>query len=191
MQNAAMALQVIGHTVNYGVGMLSNYANYKIQKAQIKQQYVNAKANYTIMTDNANAALSALSYNEGVLSREHNRRIAEVEAAFASSGVSGASVSARDVYERQIEANVEELWNIRQQTDNDVGSLILDRNNMMKEAESNYKWGKKANKMNAIFSAVSQTSNFLTNIATMGGGGSGSGLTSMSSGGPTAASTLA
>lgn len=164
---AGMALAVGGSLVSYGSGMLSSYANYKAQKAQLKQQYKNAKANYQTMTDNANAALSALSYNEGVLSREHNRRLAEVESAFAVSGVSGASVSAQDVYERQVEANVEELWNMRRQTNDDVGNLVLNRNNMMAEAEASYKWGKKANKLSMIFSMLGQTSNFAANMASV------------------------
>lgn len=173
---ASLVLQGVGHTINYGVGMLSNYVNYKQQKAQLKHQYNVAKANYKVMTDNANAALSALSYNEGVMSREHNRRLAEIETAFASSGVSAASVTAQEVYQAQVEANTEELWNMRRQTDNDVGALILDRNNMMTEAKYNYEWGKKANKYNAIFSAIGQTANFLGNISTMSpSGGSGGG----------------
>lgn len=110
------------------------------------------------------------------MSREHNRRLAEIETAFASSGVSAASVTAQEVYQAQVEANTEELWNMRRQTDNDVGALILDRNNMMTEAKYNYEWGKKANKYNAIFSAIGQTANFLGNISTMSpSGGSGGG----------------
>ena len=177
---AGMALAVGGSLVSYGTGMLSSYANYKAQKAQLKQQYANAKANYKTMTDNANAALSALSYNEGVLSREHNRRLAEVETAFAASGVSAASVTAQDVYEAQREANVEELWNLRRQTNDDVGSLLLNRNNMMAEAELNYKWGKKANKLTTIFSMIGQTSNLVGNLGmlSMMGGGGGAGAAS-------------
>ena len=172
-----MGLAIGGTLVSYGAGMLSSYANYKAQKAQLKQQYANAKANYKTMTDNANAALSALSYNEGVLSREHNRRLAEVETAFAVSGVSGASVTAQEVYAAQKEANIEELWRLRRQADGDVGNLILDRNNMMTEAEFNYKWGKKANKLTTIFSMIGQTSNLVGNLGMIGmsaGGGAGS-----------------
>lgn len=173
-----MGLAIGGSLVGFGAGMLSSYANYKAQKAQLKQQYANAKANYKTMTDNANAALSALAYNEGVMSREHNRRLAEVETAFAVSGVSGASVTAQEVYAAQKEANAEELWNMRRQVGDDVGNLILDRNNMMTEAEFNYKWGKKANKLTTIFSMIGQTSNLIGNLGMIGmsgGGGAGSG----------------
>lgn len=177
--SAGLLFQAGGHTVNYAVGMLSNYANYKVQKAALKQQYKNAKANYKTMTDNANAALSALSYNEGVMSREHNRRLANIESAFAASGVSSESVSAQNVYDAQVIANTEELWNMRQQTEGEVGNLILNRDNMMTQAEQAYKWGKKANKYNAIFSGIGQTSKFIADLGTMqgsGGGGWGSGM---------------
>lgn len=173
-----MGLAIGGSLVGFGAGMLSSYANYKAQKAQLKQQYANAKANYKTMTDNANEALSALAYNEGVMSREHNRRLAEVETAFAVIGVSGASVTAQEVYFAQKEANIEELRNMRRQADGDVGNLILDRNNMMTEAEFNYKWGKKANKLTTIFSMIGQTSNLIGNLGMIGmasGGGAGSG----------------
>ena len=168
-----MGLAIGGSLVGFGAGMLSSYANYKAQKAQLKQQYANAKANYKTMTDNANEALSALAYNEGVMSREHNRRLAEVETAFAVSGVSGASVTAQEVYFAQKEANIEELRNMRRQADGDVGNLILDRNNMMTEAEFNYKWGKKANKLTTIFSMIGQTSNLIGNLGMIGMASSG------------------
>lgn len=182
-----MGLAIGGSLVGFGAGMLSSYANYKAQKAQLKQQYANAKANYKTMTDNANEALSALAYNEGVMSREHNRRLAEVETAFAVSGVSGASVTAQEVYFAQKEANIEELRNMRRQADGDVGNLILDRNNMMTEAEFNYKWGKKANKLTTIFSMIGQTSNLIGNLgmigmASDGGAGSGAGPGNVGSG---------
>lgn len=182
-----MGLAIGGSLVGFGAGMLSSYANYKAQKAQLKQQYANAKANYKTMTDNANEALSALAYNEGVMSREHNRRLAEVETAFAVSGVSGASVTAQEVYFAQKEANIEELRNMRRQADGDVGNLILDRNNMMTEAEFNYKWGKKANKLTTIFSMIGQTSNLIGNLgmigmASSGGAGSGAGPGNVGSG---------
>ncbi len=176
-QITGAALQAGGYTTQWGVGMLSSYINYKQQKAMLKQQYANAKANAAIMTDNANAALDTLSYNEGVLSREHNRRIAAIETAFAASGVSGASVSAQDVLDAQTAADTEELWQMRTQVDGEVGALILDRNNMLTEAEAAYKWGKRANMFNTVFSMIGQTSNFLANMATIGGN---SGVSAMS-----------
>lgn len=177
-QIVGLALQAAGHTVNYATGMLSNYVNYKIQKAALKQQWANAKANAKVMTDNANAALSALSDNEFVMSREHNRRLAEIESSFAASGVSmDLSASAQAVYDRQIRNNAEELTQMREQTDSAVGNLILNRDNMLTEAEAAYKWGKKANRYNAVFNAIGMTTNFIGNLGTMdAGGGWGSGM---------------
>lgn len=176
-QIVGLALQAAGHTVNYATGMLSNYVNYKIQKAALKQRWTNAKANAKVMTDNANAALSALSDNEFVMSREHNRRLAEIESSFAASGVSmDLSASAQAVYDRQIRNNAEELTQMREQTDSAVGNLILNRDNMLTEAEAAYKWGTKANRYNAVFNAIGMTSNFIGNLGTMdAGGGSGGG----------------
>lgn len=176
-QIVGLALQAAGHTVNYATGMLSNYVNYKIQKAALKQRWTNAKANAKVMTDNANAALSALSDNEFVMSREHNRRLAEIESSFAASGVSmDLSASAQAVYDRQIRNNAEELTQMREQTDSAVGNLILNRDNMLTEAEAAYKWGTKANRYNAVFDAISMTTNFIGNLGAMdAGGGSGGG----------------
>ena len=176
-QIVGLALQAAGHTVNYGVGMVSNYVNYKIQKAALKQRWTNAKANAKVMTDNANAALSALSDNEFVMSREHNRRLAEIESSFAASGVSmDLSASAQAVYDRQIRNNAEELTQMREQTDSAVGNLILNRDNMLTEAEAAYKWGTKANRYNAVFDAIGMTTNFIGNLGAMdAGGGSGGG----------------
>lgn len=181
---AGLGLVIGGSLVGYGAGMLASYANYKAQKAFLAQQYVIAKSNYKTMTDNANEALSALSYNEGVMGREHNRRLASIESSFAASGVSADSVSAQKVYDAQREANLEELWAVRWQAEGDIGNLILDRNNMMAQAESDYAWGRSANKLTTIFSMVGQTSKLVGDIASMpagkgkglsGGGFSGSG----------------
>jgi len=48
----------------------------------------------------------------------------------------------------------------------------------MTEAEFNYKWGKKANKLTTIFSMIGQTSNLIGNLGMIGmasSGGAGSG----------------